>query len=65
MFQEKENKDIVIGGEAVAPGEEKLLKIFYDVKLDSYFDLYPTSANIKDFGETKDPDDLDDWFGIN
>jgi len=44
--------------------EEKLLKIFYDVKLDSYFDLYPTSANIKDFGQTKDPDDLDDWFGI-
>ena len=30
MFQEKENKDIVIGGEAVAPGEEKLLKISID-----------------------------------
>ncbi|QEE14559.1 hypothetical protein DSAG12_00372 [Promethearchaeum syntrophicum] len=44
--------------------EEKLLKIFYDVKLDSYFDLYPTSAKIVDFEETKDPDDLDDWFGI-
>ena len=24
--------------------EEKLLKIFFDVKLDSYFDLYPTSV---------------------
>jgi predicted deacylase len=30
MFQEKENKDIVIGGETVAPGEEKLLKISID-----------------------------------
>jgi len=30
MFQEKENKDIVIGGEAFAPGEEKLLKISID-----------------------------------
>ena len=30
MFQEKENKDIVIEGEAVAPGEEKLLKISID-----------------------------------
>ena len=44
--------------------EEKLLKIFYDVKLDSYFDLYPTSASIDEFEETKDPDDLDDWYGI-
>ena len=30
MFQEKENKNIVIGGETVAPGEEKLLKISID-----------------------------------
>ncbi len=30
MFQEKENKDIEIGGESVAPGEEKLLKISID-----------------------------------
>ena len=30
MFQKKENKDITIGGEAVAPGEEKLLKISID-----------------------------------
>ncbi len=30
MFREKENKDIVIGGEAVVPGEEKLLKISID-----------------------------------
>ena len=44
--------------------EEKLLKIFYDVKLDSYFNLYPTSASIDEFEETKDPDDLDDWYGI-
>ena len=44
--------------------EEKLLKIFYDVKLDSYFDLYPTQAKIVDFEETKEPDDLDDWFGV-
>lgn len=44
--------------------EEKLLKIFYDVKLDSYFKKSPTNANIKDFEETKDPDDLDEWYGI-
>ena len=44
--------------------EEKLLKIFYDVKLDNYFNLYPTSASIDEFEETKDPDDLDDWYGI-
>jgi len=30
MFQEKENENIVIGGESVAPGEEKLLKIGID-----------------------------------
>ncbi|NND78876.1 MAG: succinylglutamate desuccinylase/aspartoacylase family protein [Maribacter sp.] len=30
MFQEKENNTIVIGGESVAPGEEKLLKIGID-----------------------------------
>lgn len=44
--------------------EEKLLKIFYDVKLDNYFKLYPTHANIVEFGETKDPDEFDDYFGI-
>ncbi|MCP4977080.1 MAG: succinylglutamate desuccinylase/aspartoacylase family protein [Maribacter sp.] len=30
MYQEEENKDIVIGGESVTPGEEKLLKISID-----------------------------------
>ncbi len=30
MFQEKENKEIVIGTDAVSPGEEKLLKISID-----------------------------------
>jgi len=30
MFQEKENNNIKIGGESVAPGEEKLLKIGID-----------------------------------
>ena len=30
MFQEKENKEIVVGIDAVAPGEEKLLKISID-----------------------------------
>jgi len=30
MYQEKENKNIVIGGETVAPGENKLLKISID-----------------------------------
>ena len=44
--------------------EEKLLKIYYDVKLDTYFKKNPTRANIKDFDETKDPDDLDHWYGI-
>jgi len=44
--------------------EEKLLKIFYDVKLDVYFKKNPTRANIKDYEETKDPDDLDHWYGI-
>ena len=29
MFQEKENKKILIGSDAVAPGEEKLLKNQY------------------------------------
>ena len=30
MFQEKENKNIEIGGETVLPGEEKLVKIKID-----------------------------------
>ncbi|QEE14561.1 hypothetical protein DSAG12_00374 [Promethearchaeum syntrophicum] len=44
--------------------EEKLLKIYYDAKLDSYFDLYPTSASIEEFGETKDSDEFDSWYCI-
>ncbi len=44
--------------------EEKLLKIYYDVKLDRYFKKNPTHANIKDYEETKDPGDLDHWCGI-
>lgn len=44
--------------------EEKLLKIFYDVKLDSYFNLYPTRADIDEFEKTKDPDEFDSWYCI-
>jgi len=43
--------------------EKKLLKIFYDVKLDSIFEENPISAKIE-FEETKKLDDLDDYFNI-
>jgi len=43
--------------------EEKLLKIFYDVKLDSVFKENPIKAKI-DFEETQDLDDLDQYFNI-
>ena len=43
--------------------EEKLLKIFYDVKLDSIFEENPISAKIE-FEETKKIDDLDDYFNF-
>ena len=43
--------------------EKKLLKIFYDVKLDSIFEENPISAKIE-FEETKKIDDLDDYFNI-
>jgi len=44
--------------------EEKLLKIFYDVKLDRYYKKNPTRANIDIFEETKDPDHLDQIYRI-
>ncbi len=44
--------------------EEKLLKIFYDVKLDRYYKKNPTHANIDIFEETKDPDHLDQLYRI-
>ncbi|MHA1623924.1 MAG: hypothetical protein ACTSWH_02215 [Promethearchaeota archaeon] len=44
--------------------EEKLLKIFYDVKLDRYYKKNPTRANIDIFEETKDPDHLDQLYRI-
>ena len=43
--------------------EEKLLKIFYDVKLDSVFKRNPNSTKIE-FEESKDPNDLDHYFNI-
>jgi len=44
--------------------EEKLLKIFYDSKLDNCFKKNPTKANIQDFEETKDPAEFDHWYDI-
>jgi len=44
--------------------EEKLLKIFYDVKLDRHFKKKPTHANIDMFEETKDPEHLEHLYFI-
>ena len=44
--------------------EEKLLKIFYDVKLELYYKKNPTKAIISEFEETQDPDDLDYFYRI-
>ena len=44
--------------------EEKLLKIFYDVKLDSYLKKNPTHANIDQFEETKDPNHLEHFYKV-
>ena len=44
--------------------EEKLLKIFYDVKLDRYLKKNPTHANIDMFEETKDPSHLDHFYKV-
>jgi len=44
--------------------EEKLLKIFYDVKLDSYLKKYPTHVNIDMFEETKDPNHLEHFYKV-
>ncbi len=44
--------------------EEKLLKIFYDVKLDRYLKKNPTHANIDMFEETKDPNHLEHFYKI-
>ena len=43
--------------------EKKLLKNFYDVKLDRIFKKNPTSAKIE-FEETKKLDDLDHYLNI-
>ena len=44
--------------------EEKLLKIFYDVKLDNYLKKKPTHAIIDMFEETKDPNHLEHFYKI-
>ena len=44
--------------------EGKLLKIYYDVKLDRYFKKNPTVAKIEVFEETKEPDEFDHFYGI-
>ena len=44
--------------------EEKLLKIFYDVKLDRYLKKNPTHANIEQFEETKDPNHLEHFYMV-
>ena len=44
--------------------EEKLLKIFYDVKLDSYLKKNPTHVNIDMFEETKDPNHLEHFYKV-
>ncbi|QEE14560.1 hypothetical protein DSAG12_00373 [Promethearchaeum syntrophicum] len=44
--------------------EEKLLKIFYDVKLDRYLKKTPTHANIDMFEETKDLNHLEHFYKV-
>ncbi|MHA1562777.1 MAG: hypothetical protein ACTSPA_11695 [Promethearchaeota archaeon] len=44
--------------------EEKLLKIYYDVKLDRYHKKNPTHANIDMFEETKDPNHLEHFYKV-
>ena len=44
--------------------EQKLLKIFYDVKLDSYLKKNPTHANIDMFEETIDPNPSEHFYKV-
>ena len=44
--------------------EEKLLKIFYDVKLDHHYKKKPTHANIDTFEETKNSNRLGHYYKI-
>ena len=44
--------------------EEKLLKIFYDVKLDRYLKKNPTHANIDMFEETNIPDPEEHFYKV-